>query len=256
MTATRPRAPSPGYQIFILTLSLYALAMLAAQSVLRLTPGTRAILDYADYAVCGVFLLDFVGSLVRAPQPGRYLLTWGWLDLLSSFPTIDIARWGRIARVLRVFRVLRGLRATRVLVAVVVKRRAENTFLAASLVALLLVVFCSVAILHFETDPGSNIRTPDDAVWWALTTITTVGYGDRYPVTGEGRAIATILMAGGVGLFGVFSGFLASWFLGANASDESPSELALLRDEVSALRTTVSKLAQRDPTAPGALEPQ
>jgi hypothetical protein len=94
----------------------------------------------------------------------------------------------------RIFPVLRGLRAARVLTSLVLPHRAENTFLAASLLAMLLVIFCSSAILHFETAPESNIKTAEDAIWWSFTTITTVGYGDRFPVTSEGRIIAVLLM--------------------------------------------------------------
>jgi voltage-gated potassium channel len=94
---------------------------------------------------------------------------------------------------------------------------------------LLLTITCGAAILHFEVHADGNIKTADDAVWWALVTITTVGYGDRFPVTTEGRVIAVVLMFAGVGLFGTFSGFLASWFIG---SDESKSEVAQLREEV------------------------
>jgi voltage-gated potassium channel len=223
----------------MLVLCLYALAAVAAQTTLRLEPETRGILDYVDYVVCFVFLIDFAVSLVRAPSRWGYFFTWGWLDLLSAIPTIDVTRWGRAARVLRVFRVLRGLRATKILTALVV-RRAESTFLAATLLALLLISFCSIAVLHFEDDPRSNIRTAQDAVWWAFATITTVGYGDHFPVTGEGRFIASILMAAGVALFGTFSAFLAAWFLG-RPIEASDSEIAALRKEVAALRLDLKR---------------
>lgn len=244
------RSASPGYQIFMLALCLYALGALAAQSVIRLSPGTRVILDYADYGVCAIFLVDFLMSLLFAPSRWRYLRTWGWLDLLSSIPTIDIARWGRLGRVLRVLRVLRGLKATKLLATVIARRRAENTFLTASLVALLLIVFCSVAVLHFETDPESNITSPDDALWWAFATITTVGYGDRFPVTSEGRMVATVLMAAGVGLFGTFSGFLAAWFLGPGAEESPENDLGGLRQEISALRAELEILVRQQQPNP------
>ena len=76
-----------------------------------------------------------------------------------------------------------------------------------------MVIFSSVAILQVEDDPNSNIKTAEDALWWAYVTITTVGYGDKYPVTTEGRIIAAFLMTMGVGLFGTFTGYVASWFV-------------------------------------------
>jgi voltage-gated potassium channel len=241
------RFASAPYQLFMLVLCLYALGVLAFQTAVAESPETRTILDYADYVVCLLFFGDFVVSLLRAPDRWRYFYTWGWLDLLSSIPMVDAVRWGRAARVLRVLRVLRGLRATKLLATLILRRRAESSFVAASLVALLLLVFCSVAVLHFEDDPASNIKTAEDALWWAYVTITTVGYGDRFPVTSEGRFIGAILMAAGVGLFGVFSGFLAAWFLGAQGAPAPPppdegSELRALREEIAALREAVGRL--------------
>ena len=245
MTTDDRRGSSPGYQLFMLVLCLYALGALAAQTGVTLRPQTRAVLDYADYAVCAIFFGDFLLSFVFAADRWRYFATWGWLDLLSSIPTIDVVRWGRAARVLRVARVLRGLRATKLIATLILRRRAENTALAASLVALLLLVFCSIAVLHFEADANGNITTAEDAVWWAFATITTVGYGDRYPVSSEGRFVAVVLMCAGVGLFGTFSGFLAAWFIDPQPSirheDDVATQLDALRQEVDALRGLLAR---------------
>jgi len=230
---------SATYHLFMLALSLYAIAVLAAEVAIHLDPQVRSVLNYADYAVCFLFAGDFTLSLWHAPNRSKYLVTWGWLDLLSSVPVVSVARWGRLARVARVFRVLRGVRATKEITAVVIKQRARHTFLAASLLALLLVVVCSIAELHFETTRDANIHTAEDAVWWAFTTITTVGYGDRYPVTPEGRFVAVVLMCAGVGLFGTLSGFLAAWFLGDG--ERGTNELADLRSEVAALRKLIEQ---------------
>ena len=89
----------------------------------------------------------------------------------------------------------------------------KGTFTFAVIVAFMLILFSSVLILEVETAPNSNIKTAEDALWWAYVTITTVGYGDLYPVTTEGRIVALVLMTAGVGLFGVFTGYLASWFV-------------------------------------------
>ena len=229
----------PGYQIFMLALCLYAIGALAARTAVPFNEATVTILDTADYAVCAVFFLDFLWNLKRAENAWRYFITWGWIDLLSSLPMVNVARWGRLARVLRIFRVLRVLRAGRRLAAAIMRGRAENTALAAGLVALLLVTFCSIAVLNFEDVPGANILTPEDALWWAATTITTVGYGDRYPVTTEGRVVAVVLMSAGVALFGTLSAYLAKWFITPEVDQSSDRELAALRAEIAALRVVI-----------------
>jgi voltage-gated potassium channel len=241
-SATQPEhAAHPAYQLFMLVLCLFALGILAARTAARLAPETAGILDLADRGVCVIFLVDFAVSLWRAPDRWRYFSRWGWLDLLSSVPMVSFARWGRAIRIVRVLRVLRGARATRIVAGAILRRRAESAFLATSMLAILLIVFASIAILSFETTADSNIKTAEDAVWWAITTITTVGYGDRYPVTSGGRFIASILMFSGVGLFGTLSGFLAAWFLGhpeKSAADD-------LAREVRALRADIERLHQK-----------
>ena len=107
---SKRRTVSASYQLFMLGLCLYALAALAGQSAMQLEARTRRILDYADSVVRVMFFADFVVSLLSAPTRWRYFVTWGWLDLISSIPMIDVTRWGRAARIVRVLRVLRGLR--------------------------------------------------------------------------------------------------------------------------------------------------
>jgi voltage-gated potassium channel len=141
------------------------------------------------------------------------MVTWGWIDLLSSIPVLDTLRWGRAARAMRILRVLRGVKSARTMAHFVARRRHESTFLASILLTMLIVVSCSIAILEFEVPIGGNIASPEDAVWWALSTMTTVGYGDRYPISTEGRLVAVFLMASGVGVFATFSGVLTAWFL-------------------------------------------
>ena len=241
--APAPRA-MPLYQLFMLALCVLALAGIAAQNVFQRDPEIGQILDLADFMICIAFAIDFLVSLWMAPDRKRYLLTWGWLDLLSSIPMLDLARWGRIARIARITRVLRSIRAARVLSALLLMKRRQSTLLAATLFALVLVIASSTAILHFEVPPEANIRTAENALWWAFGTITTVGYGEFYPVTFEGRVIAAILMTAGIGLFGAFSAALAAWFL-VPEDQATDAELAGLREEVQRLRETVEKLAGR-----------
>jgi len=222
----------------MLGLCLFALIALGVETVGHVDQATIKILEYADVLLCGFFLLDFFVNLARAPRKRRYLLTWGWIDLASSIPAFGVLRLGRLARVVRILRVLRGFRATKLLAGFVLEHRAEGAFLAAALVSILLVCLSSIAVLQFESVPAANIKTAEDALWWAMTTITTVGYGDRYPVTAEGRVVAGLLMTAGVGLIGVISGSVASWFL-AHSRERAVSELELIRLEVAKLRESL-----------------
>ncbi len=228
--------PAAGpYQLFMLGLCVYVLAALAAQTLFTLDPETIAIFDVADVAVCIVFLLDFIHSLAIAPNRWRYLVTWGWLDLISSIPTLDVCRWGRAARIFRVLRVLRALRAARLISTFVLERRAECAFWAAALIGILVTIFGSIAILQLEVDEGANIQGASDALWWSFVTITTVGYGDRVPVTSAGRLLAALMMFTGIGLFGTFTAYVASTFL-APGETRQDRELAEIREEVKRLR--------------------
>jgi voltage-gated potassium channel len=229
-----------GYQIFVLTISVAALLLLLVQSAVPMNKDSSTIFEYADDALCMLFLVDFLVCVVRAPNRMRYLATWGWLDLLACVPTFEVARWGRMARVLRIFRVMRAVRAARVLAQVILERKAENSMFAAGLIVLLLVFGSSIAILNFETTPEANIKSPEDALWWAVATVTTVGYGDRYPVTTEGRFVAAVLMCAGVGLFGTLSAFLASMFIESDTTEDN-NELSQLRAEVGALRQLIEE---------------
>ena len=204
----------PSYLIFILALSIMALIVLAIETIFKLDESTKQILEYADDAVCVVFFLDFLIMLFWAENKAKYFVTWGWLDLLSSIPMLDVLRWGRAARIMRIFRVLRGIKSARIITQLILEKRAQSVALAVVLVSITLIAVSSMSVLHFEATADGTIKTPEDAVWWSIVTITTVGYGDKYPVTTEGRFVATILMIAGVGLFGTFSGYVAAWFIG------------------------------------------
>jgi len=240
-----PRQAARPYELFMLALCIFALVSMAIDTFLPIDQDSRAVLQWADTAVCLLFFLDFLHSLWRAENRWRYFITWGWIDLLSSIPTIDVLRWGRAGRILRVFRLLRGVRATRLLATFILGRRRESAFLAATLVSILLVTFSSIAVLQFEDESNSNIKGPEDAIWWSLVTLTTVGYGDRFPVTTEGRMVGALLMVAGVGLFGTMSGFVASWFLSPLRQKEE-ADIEVLRREISELRSAVLEANRRN----------
>lgn len=198
--------------LLILVLSVYVLISLIIDTFLKLPVEVSKILNIADDFICIIFLYDFAYRFYFAENKLKFM-KWGWIDLISSIPTLNYVRAGRTLRLIRLLRILRAFRSTKHLVHHIFKNRTEGALKTAGIIAILMVIFSSIAILQVEDDPNSNIKTAEDALWWSYVTITTVGYGDKYPITTEGRIIAVFLMTIGVGLFGTFTAFLASWFV-------------------------------------------
>lgn len=200
------------WQIVMLFLCVYVLLALFVDTVFKLPSETSALLNQIDNLVCIVFIGDFIWNVITAKSRLGYL-KWGWIDLVSSIPNIQILRWGRFIRIIRIMRILRGLRSTRQILTFLFINRAKGTLASVSMISFVLMVSASIAILNCETSPDSNIQNASDALWWSFVTITTVGYGDFYPVTLLGRIIAAALMTAGVGLFGTFTAYIASLFI-------------------------------------------
>ena len=207
--------------VLVVLLSLYVLCVLIVETVIPLSEETARLLNYIDHFICGFFLLEFFFRFFRAESKLQFL-KWGWIDFVSSIPMVDFLRAGRVLRLIRLLRVIRAFRTTHNLMQHIFVSRAQGAFTSLAVLAVLMVMFSAIAILQVETVPESNIRTAEDAIWWAYVTITTVGYGDKYPVTLEGRLIAAVLMTVGVGLFGTFTAFVASWFVEDKPKDSAP----------------------------------
>ncbi|MBL9186652.1 MAG: ion transporter [Opitutaceae bacterium] len=227
------------FQFSLLVLSIVALGAIAADSFFRLPAEISRLLRWADNAACAAFFGDFVVRFRRAKSKAAFM-KWGWVDLLASVPNVEVLRLGRFVRVLRVIRLLRGIQTVHRFVALMDITRRRGGTITVVLVVFLLVTFASVGVLAVEQSKDSNIKTAGDAVWWSVSTMTTVGYGDRYPVTTAGRMIAMALMFSGVGMFGALSGIIAANFLG---QDDREDEILA---EVKALRAEVARLGQRD----------
>ena len=222
------------YHIIISLIGLFSVLLVGAEALIDPKSEMHHLFQSFDFAICILLLMDFVGALIAAPNKWHYFKTWGWLDLISSIPAIPLFRCGRIVRLIRVIRIIRSVKATRLVASTFFAKKGENTLLGMVLVTLILIVTCSATVLHFERLGEGNILTADDALWWSVATVTTVGYGDKYPITVEGRFVAGLLMVAGVGLFGLFSGFIASWILGEdpNTGNEDVASIASRLDRI------------------------
>ena len=225
-TTDEPERPAelqaPGYEIFIGLLAIISLINLAIW-ILPFEPYQKQIAEIVDVPITFIFLADFFNRL-RQSHPRRvyFVEQRGWLDLLGSLPAFF-----KLFRLFRLFRVYRLMKAfgLRNIIRGFVKDRADNALLVVVFMVIVVLEFGSMAVVYFEAkSPNANITTGGDAVWWAFVSITTVGYGDKYPVTTGGRISAFFVLAAGVGLFGVLSGYLANFFLSPSSPDEPKSE--------------------------------
>lgn len=228
------------FQIFVLVLSLFVLTALAAELVFDVPAEMVRVIGWIDDIVCLVFFVDFVIRFRKA-ESKREFMKWGWIDLLAAIPEIEALRWGRALRIFRVLRLIRAVRSLKHLLGILFKSRTRGGVASVGMVTFLVLAMSSVGILFAEQGEDSNITTAEDAVWWSVTTITTVGYGDHYPVTLFGRMIAACLMFAGVGLFGTLSGVIASFFLG-DGSERGLTREKVLREEVARLHAQIATL--------------
>lgn len=187
-------------------LILLALAFLVAYAwpVIdpRLDPNTRTVLDALSWTVWGAFALDLLIRLTLTDNRRSYLLRH-WYDV--ALVALPLLRPLRLLRLLALMRIL--------------DRSAANNLAGRVLVYITAAASCAVglgalAVLDAERGaPTANIKTIGDALWWACETVTTVGYGDRYPVTTEGRVVGVMLMVLGIGLVGAVIAAVTSWMM-------------------------------------------
>ena len=231
------------WEIAVLFLCVFVLVEIFIETVFYLPHHTVVLLNIIDNIICAIFISDFFYQLWKAPEKLKYLYTWGWIDLISSIPGVEFLRWGRAIRVVRIFRLLRGFRSTRLLMKYIFRNRAKGTFLTVILLTFMLIVISTIAILNCENVSNSTIKTPEEALWWAIVTVTTVGYGNYVPVTLAGRIVATFLMIAGVGLFGTFTAFVSSYFMDHSGEIKKEQvKLDILLKEFKELKSEISEL--------------
>lgn len=191
-------------KLVIALLSVVSIILLSISFFLPADSELYKLLNYYDYALCAFFLYDFFVELRRSDNRWKYFRTYGWIDLLSSIPVIHELRF---ARVLRVFRILRIFRSYRILVDFIRSKKKESFYGFAVMMVVLTIIISSFMVLLVEHKTG-NINTAEDTLWWSLVTMTTVGYGDLYPVTSLGRLFAAIQIVSGIFGFGAVISYL------------------------------------------------
>lgn len=190
-----------------LILSFLSLIVISSLLFVPLDHTSRTMLITLDTIICALFLFQLSLDLFRSKHRLQYLKEH-WIDFVASIPIIEPIRYARIFHILRIFRLLRSSQS---LLKQIQSNRKEATIASILILMVTLISLGSVFMLMFEgKDPNANIHTAGDAVWWAFVTISTVGYGDHYPVTMEGKVLAVLVIVSGVGIFGMISGLITS----------------------------------------------
>jgi voltage-gated potassium channel len=199
--------------------------------------GWREACELGDLVIWALFCLEYVIRLLLAQHKTGFVRTH-WFDLTVL-----------ILPVLRPLRALRLLNALRVLNRHAVAWTRGRLAIYVIATTVLIVLVAALAVLEAERGhPDSNIQSYHEALWWAVCTITTVGYGDLYPATVEGRLVALALMIGGLGLIGFTTGSLASWIVDRLSDAERPAgtatraDVALLLHEIRKLRAEIAEI--------------
>jgi len=198
------------WNILILILSVISIAQLIAMVLLPYTFETSVFL-YLDLVISVIFLIDFIGDFITSKNKVKFI-KFGWIDLLSCIPMM-ILSYGKIVRFVKLFRVIRTIRMFKKESKAIFPHERISMTISVSAVVLFVIIVSSFLIMLFETQSTCNIKTTGDALWWSVVTITTVGYGDKYPITTGGRIIGALTMFIGVGVFGAVSGIIGSFII-------------------------------------------
>ena len=259
----RDKAGLSGLNMIIIALVLISFLALALETEETIGPAWRQAIDIINYGIVIVFAIEYVVRVWVAGEDPRYRGVMGRLrymatpyaitDLVAFLPELlwilltpagvgdDVLITLRVLRLARLVKLARFVPAFDVLGATVA--RAGTQLLTTLAMALALVYVSAVALYFIEGVGGQQqegFASIPRALWWAIVTLTTVGYGDVYPVTALGRVFAAIISLAGIGVVALPAGVFASAF-----SDElREREIKKLRDRVEEVETEVEELEQ------------
>jgi len=212
MNEIRDELKDTTYELFIGALSVLSIVNLVLFVVISI-PDLKGIILILNGGMSLIFLADFFYRLLSARSKPRYFLRqMGWADLLASVPVLG-------ANILCIFRILRVSRlrkkfGTRRMIKDFLANRSGSVLLSLLFLMILVLEFGGLAMLTVESNsPYANITNASDVLWYIYVTVTTIGYGDEYPVTNAGRMIGVVIMTVGVGLFGTLTAYIAKYFI-------------------------------------------
>ena len=214
------------WDLIILLLSLYVVIELSITIILKLPANTQQVLDNIDLGICTIFLFDWFFFFFKAESKKKYFKRH-FIDLVASIPFAQVLRPFRVLRIIRLtktLRLLRGMKGSSTILKVFLKNPARSALTVYLSLTSIIYFYCSLGIYTYEFGVNESLNNFGDILWMSFTTLTSVGYGDIYPVTGPGRILAAVLVITGMGLFGLVTAEIASLFLRAMRRETSNSK--------------------------------
>jgi voltage-gated potassium channel len=264
----RPRRGSEAYDRYVQFSEAPMTALAVAMIPVLLIPLVRPVhgavatsFDAAEYLIWVLFGADYSVRFYLAPDRWRFVRTH-LIDLaVVLLPFLRPLRALRALRGLGQLRTLRLLQASRLAAFIgtgigharaIVARRGLHYV--AAIVVVIMFAAAGLEVAFEAHARGGTIHNYGDALWWSVVTITSVGYGDQYPVTIAGRAVAVVLMITGIALFGVVAAAIASYFVEQDAgrqvearADEVLMVLQRIEARLDAIEARPSPLAEPGP---------
>ena len=211
-----------GYEIFIAAISVLSVINIAILLIPGLNLNTYALIEIINTGLTIIFLLDFIYRLFTAKSRKQYFFwNWGWADLLACAPQLRILR---IFRIFKAYRIINSIGLKNIINHLSENRADTAIYILVFSVITIIEVGAFFILIAESKSESANILSASDAIWWIYVTITTVGYGDRYPVTVVGRFIGILIMTTGVGIFATFAGFIANKLLEPKTAEEVTEE--------------------------------
>ncbi|QXC56065.1 potassium channel family protein [Vibrio mimicus] len=216
----------------MLVLSVIYVVVALLPDIAVLSPEDLEFLDGLLWIVWGVFATELLVKIFVSPKPLQYMIQ-NWPDvLIVAMPFLRPLRFLRILLVLP-----KAWRQTRSVLR-------QKTFSFIGLTSLSTVLLSAAFVYLVEKGTPSPINSYSDALWWAMSTITTVGYGDMYPVTGFGRGVAVFLMLTGITLFGLLTASVASFFVEDDTAKKDHVTINTLLEKSEQLEMQLNQLVE------------
>lgn len=228
---TTPFLDRPLPSGFIAALIVFSTLCFSLETLPDLKPVTRSFLYYSEIVIVAIFTAEYAYRIYSAKDRLRFIFSfYGLVDLLAILPfylapALDL----RSLRLLRLLRVLRLLKLARYHKAFSrlgeAFRLAREELVIFSMATLIFLYLAAVGIYYFENPVQPDVyRSVFDALWWAVTSLTTVGYGDMYPITPGGRIFTFVVLMLGLGLVAMPAGIIASSLNAIRRRHEDDSE--------------------------------